>query len=75
MTIVVCVAANGFYLPSLFILPGQRLNRATMEQFSINVITATVDTKGFMNSNMFIKWLDHFSSNVPSHVNWTVVLV
>ena len=28
-----------------------------------------------MNSNIFIKWLDHFSSNVPSHVKRHIALV
>ena len=28
-----------------------------------------------MNSNIFIKWLDHFSSNLPSHVKRPIVLV
>ena len=28
-----------------------------------------------MNSNVFIKWLDHFSSNVSSHVNRHIDLV
>ena len=28
-----------------------------------------------MNSNIFIKWLDRFSSNVPSHVKRLIALV
>ena len=75
MTIVACVSANGFSFPPLFTLPGQRFNRATIEQCSITGSTATVAHKGFMNSNIFIKWLDHFISNVPSHVKRPIVLV
>ena len=75
MTIVACVSANGFSVPPILILPGQLLNRATMGQCSITGITATVDPKQFMNSNIFIKWLDHFSSNVTSHVKRPIVLV
>ena len=58
MTIVACVSANGFYVPPLFIIPDQRLNSAIMDQCSINASTVTVSTKGFMNSNIFIKLLD-----------------
>ena len=75
MKIVACVAANGFSIPPLFILPGQRLNRATMGQCSVTGSTATVASKGFVNSNIFIKWLDNFSSNVPSHVKRHIALV
>ena len=75
MTIVACVSANGFYVPPLFIIPDQRLNSAIMDQCSINASTVTVSTKGFMNSNIFIKLLDHFSSNVPSHVKQPIALV
>ena len=68
MMIVACVSDNGFSVPPLFVLPDQRLNRATMEHCSVTGSTATVAPKGFVNSNIFIKWLDHFSSNVSSHL-------
>ena len=75
MTIVVCVAAYRFSIHPPFIIPGQRLNCATMDQCSITGITATVAHKGFISSNIFIKWLDHFSSNLPSHVKRPIFLV
>ena len=75
MTIVACFAANVFYVPPLFILPGQQFNRAIMYQCYITGRNATVAPKGFTNSNIFIKWLDHFSSNVPSHEKRPIVLV
>ena len=75
MTIVACVAANRFSAPPIFILPGKLLNRITMYQCSITGITSTVAPKGLMNFNIFIKWLDHFSSNVPRHVKRPIVLV
>ena len=75
MTIVVCVAAYRFSIPPPFIIPGQRLNCATMDQCSITISTSTVAPKIFMNSNIFIKWLDHSSSNVPSHIKRHIALV
>ena len=75
MKIVTCVADNGFYDPPLFILPGQQLYFSTMDQCSITGRTATVSPKGFMNSNIFIKSLDHFSSNVPRHVKLPIAFV
>ena len=75
MTIVACVAVNRFSVTLLFIPQGQLLNRTTMDQFSITGSTATVSPKGFMNSNISIKWLDHFSSNVPSNVKRPIFYV
>ena len=65
MMIVACGAANGFSVPPLFILPGQKLNCSTMYQCPINESTAIDAPKVFMKSNIFIKWLNRFSSNVP----------
>ena len=46
-----------------------------MKQCSITGSTTTVAPKGFMKSNIIIKWLDHFSSNVSGHVKRPIVLV
>ena len=75
MTIIACVDANGFTVPTLFILPGQLLNSTTIYQCFITGSTVTVSPKGFMNSKIFIKWLDNFSSNVIGHVKRPTVLV
>ena len=75
MTIVDCVSSNGFPVPPLFVLLCQQLNHASIYHCSITIITETVDTKGLTNSNIFIKWLDHFSSNVLSHVGRPIALV
>ena len=68
MTIVACVAATGFVVPPLFIVPGQRLNQDTMDACSIPGSTMTVASKGFMNAKIFIQWLMHFECNVPGDV-------
>ena len=75
MTIVACVSSIGFTVTPLFVLLCQQLNHSSIDHCSITIITETVDTKGLMNSNIFIKWLDHFSSNVLSHVGRPIALV
>ena len=75
ITIVACVSANGFSVPPLFVLLGRQLNHVSMDQFYITRRTVTVATKGFVNSNIFIKLLDHFSSNVPNHVRRPISFV
>ena len=46
-----------------------------MDHCSITGSTAIFSPKGFMNFNIFIKWLDRFSSNVPSHLKRPFTLV
>ena len=46
-----------------------------MDHCSITGSTAIVSPKGFMNFNIFIKWLDRFSSNVTGHAKRPIVLV
>ena len=74
MTIFDCVSSIGFTVTPLFVLLCQQLNHSSIDHCSITIITETVDTKGLMNSNIFIKWLDHFSSNVPGRVKRPIVL-
>ena len=45
MTVVAFVSANGFPVTPLFILPGQLLNRSTMDQCSVTGSTAKVAPK------------------------------
>ena len=75
MTIVAGFVANGISVSPLKLLPGQPLKCATMDQFSITGRTAKVAPKILTKSNIFIKCLDPFSSNVPSHVKWPIALV
>ena len=35
----------------------------------------TTSSKGFMNSSIFLKWLQHFESNIPVTVKRPVLLV
>jgi hypothetical protein len=75
LTIVACVGANGFVVPPLYVVPGQRLNRDVMDACPIDGSAVSVAKKGFMNSALFLRWLDHFSRNVPEIVQRPIVLV
>jgi len=69
LTITACVSATGFVVPPLFVVEGKRLNRDVMDACSIFGSTITTSPKGFMNSGIFLKWLEHFEQNVPGEVN------
>ena len=75
LTLVVTCAANGFVVPPLFIIPGQRPRRNVMDACDIPGGVVTTSSKGFMNSSIFLKWLQHFESNIPVTVKRPVLLV
>ena len=75
LTTVACAAANGFIVPPLFIVPGQRLSRCTMDACMVPEACITTAPKGFMNSSIFIMWLEHFERQVPGSVRRPLVLV
>ena len=75
LTIVACCAANEFVVPPLFIVPGVRVNRDVLDSCTVANACITAAPKGFMNSSVFLKWLDHFSSNVPVSVTRPIMLV
>ena len=35
----------------------------------------TIAVKGFMNSSVFFKWLQHFEMSVPATIQWPLVLI
>ena len=75
LTIVACVSASGFAVPPLYIVPGQHLNHDLMDGCSFPGSSTTTGCKGFMNSNIFLKWLEHFECNVPGSIKRPLVLV
>jgi len=75
LTIVACIAANGFAVPPLFVLPGQRVSWDMMDGCDIAGGAVTVAPKGFMNASLFKKWLHHFHSTVPETTKRPLILV
>jgi len=60
LTITACIAAINFVVPPLFVVPGQRLNQDVMNKCKVPKSTVSVANKGFMYSNLFVKWLEPF---------------
>lgn len=75
MTITACVSAVGLVIPPLFILEGKRVNRDILDACSVFGSTVTTSAKGFMNSMIFLKWLEHFENNVPGDIKRPLLLV
>ena len=68
LTVVACVGANGFAVPPLFVVPGQRLSRDMMDGCDIPGGSVTAAPKGLMNARLFEKWLSHFNSAVSETI-------
>ena len=68
LTLVACVISSGSCLPSLFLLPGRRLNSDILSECSVPGATVTVAAKALRSKAIFVKWLEHFASSVPNSV-------
>ena len=76
VTITACVSASGYVVPPLYLVPGKRLNRDVMDAATeVPGSAVTVAPKGFMNSSIFLKWLEHFEDSVPLRVKRPLILV
>nr|CCA15761.1 PREDICTED: similar to AGAP001049PA putative [Albugo laibachii Nc14] len=51
-------------------VPKTILNECTVDGAAITTIA-----KGFINGNIFLKWIDHFTSSVPSYVPRPMLLI
>lgn len=58
ITVMACMNANGDFMPPLIIYPGQRLRDTGMEGFPEAIYG--VSNKGWMDSDLFIHFLQHF---------------
>lgn len=59
VTIMCCMSATGQFIPPFFIFPRQRIN----DRLMINAppeSDAVAQPKGWMNNEIFLKWLSHF---------------
>ena len=68
MTFFVCVSAAKSVAPPLLILPGKRLNRDVFEGCDIEGTNITIALKNFINSALFLSWLELFANSVPDSV-------
>lgn len=75
LTIMACGSASGFVVPPLFIIPGKRLSKDVLDERIVPGSCVTVGPKGFMSAKLFARWIEHFASSVPDHIERPLVLV
>ena len=75
LSIVACGSADGHILPPLFIVPGEQINRSLTTCSFVEGATVTASPKGFMNEDLFMSWIRHFSKSISPEVTRPVLLV
>ena len=75
VTLTACVSASGFVVPPLFLVPGQHLRHEMIDACKVPASRIAVAPKDFMNSEIFIKWLEHFENSVPGNMRRPLLLV
>ena len=68
MNFFVCVSAAKSLAPSLLILPVKRLNMDVLEGCDIEGANITTASKGFINSTLFLSWIEFFANSVPDSI-------
>lgn len=75
LSIVASVSAAGHAIPPLFVMPGTRVRRTSLDGCVIDGSGVITAEKGFVNGKIFELWIDHFVDNLPTSVPRPVLLV
>ncbi|POM76786.1 Putative retroelement [Phytophthora palmivora] len=75
LSVVAAINAAGAAAPPLFILPGIRLRRTTLDGSAIRKAGVITAPKGFLNSAIFEKWIGHFMGSLDEDIERPIVLV
>ena len=75
MKVFVCFSATKSVAPPLLLLPVKSMNRGVLEGCDIQGANITTALKGFINSTLFLIWLELFAYSVPDSVAHPLVLV
>jgi hypothetical protein len=68
LTIIVCISAQGTYIPSYYIYKGKYLLQNYVELCGPGA-AMNVQESGWITNEIFCYCLEHFKSNVPGGVN------
>lgn len=64
-TVLVCVSASGYVLPPLMVYPRKRCVPDTFKVGAIPITLFQTSESGWINSDIFLEWLQFFVSNIP----------
>lgn len=73
-TVMGCVCANGSWIPPLIIFKGERWNDRLKEGSLPNSLVR-ISKKGWINSQLFIEWFQHFIDSIPKKPRPVILLM
>lgn len=74
ITAVCCMGAGGQYIPPALIFPRKRMKSELTDRAPPGTLQLVSDT-GFINGELFLRWLDHFQTFCKSSVDDPVLLI
>jgi len=74
VSVVCCMSAAGNYVPPAMIFPRVRMNEELFRDVPVGTLPL-VSESGYMNSDLFMKWLQHFKNNVFPTAENPVLLI
>nr|CCA22912.1 AlNc14C172G8042 [Albugo laibachii Nc14] len=72
---VACMSADGFVVPSAFIVPGKRLNRDVLDSCTISSATITTSEAGLMTTCIMREYIAAVALAVPLPIKRPLILV
>jgi hypothetical protein len=74
ITVVCAVSAGGNYVPPMFIYPRKKMTDRLLVGAPVGAV-GYAQEKGWMDSTLFIKWLEHFIKHVKPSTDEKVLLL
>lgn len=74
ITAVCCMGATGQYIPPALVFPRKRMKPELTDRAPAGTLQLVSDS-GFINSELFLRWLDHFQTFSKSSVEDQVLLI
>jgi len=74
ITAVVCVSASGTFVPPMLIFPRKNMNPRLLNGAPPGTI-GTTSPSGWINGDLYLKWLNHFIQHTAATVDRKVMLI
>lgn len=74
VTAVCCFSASGIYVPPILVFPRKRMKEEYLNGAPPETLGLLSDS-GYINSDLFLKWLEHFKHHVKPSEDSPVLLI
>ena len=74
MTVIICMSASGLFVPPMLIFPRKNMSMHLLRGAPVGSIAA-VHPSGWVQSNLFTQWFQHFLDHVKPSADSPVLLI